>query len=101
MTPLHFALNTLFRGTYQAEFKIPVASLYYIHYQNLGATAHQVAVAYDEGSRIVLSRGLAFVPAEIVQAVLEFGPDGVAAPISEVLCWYYSLLVRSASRAFD
>ena len=41
------------------------------------------------------------MPVDVTQDVLEVIPDGVAAPISEVACCSYSLLMRAASRAFD
>ena len=47
------------------------------------------------------SHGIAFVSVDVTQEVLEVIPDGVAAPIFEVACCSYSLLMRAASRAFD
>ena len=55
----------------------------------------------EEGLRVVHSRGLAFVPEDVAQAVLEVSPDGVVAPIAKVACCSYGLLMRSASRALD
>ena len=47
------------------------------------------------------SRGLAFVMADVTQAVLEISPDCIATPISKNACRTYGRLLRSASRVFD
>ena len=67
----------------------------------MGANTHKVAVDEDEGSRVVRSCRLAFVPMDASQTVLEIRPDGVTAPIAKVACRTYNLLLRAASRAFE
>ena len=101
LTPPHLALNLSFRGSDRVEFDMHVNSLSSTHPQEFDATSHQVAAVEDEGLRIVRYRGLTFVPADILQAVLEVILDGITTPISEVVCRSYGLLTRSASRAFD
>ena len=44
---------------------------------------------------------VAFVQADVAQAVLEIIPDGVAAPIAEVACQVYILSARLASRTLN
>ena len=98
---LRFALNSSFQGTDQAEFNMHATSLYSVHHQDFDTTSHQVASVEDEGSRIVSSRRTVFVLADVTLAILEVRLDGVVAPISEVACWSYGLLMRLASRMFD
>ena len=78
-----------------------VISLSSVHSRDLDATTHQVAAEEDKGSRVVQSRGIAFVLADGVKDVLEISPDGVAIPITKVVCQTYRILLRSASLTFD
>ena len=95
-TPLHFMINTSFRGTYRTEFEVHVTLLSSIHPQNFDVTAYQVEVIKDEASRVMRSCGIAFV-----LAILEVNPDSVVAPIAEVACRSYGFLMHSSSCELD
>ena len=101
LTPLHFELKLLFRGTDQAEFEIHTTSLSSVHSRDLDATSHQLAAVEDEGSCVMSSCGITSMPADVTQVILEVSLDGVAPPISEFACQSYGLLMCSASRMFD
>ena len=45
------------------------------------------------------SPGIAFVPADVAQDVLEVRPDGVTVHIVEVMCQSYGIIMCLASRA--
>ena len=47
------------------------------------------------------SCGLAFVPVELSQAVLDTSPDSVASPIDEVACRAFRILARLVSCVLD
>ena len=47
------------------------------------------------------SHRIAFVPADIAQAVLDISPDGISAPIVKFACCKYILLACPASRAIN
>ena len=94
VNPAHFALDTSFCETERADFEMHVTSLSSVYPQDFEPTARQVAAVEYEGLRIVCSHRLTFVLLDVVHAILEFTPDGVAAPITEVACWSYGLLMR-------
>ena len=92
LTHLHFSYKTAFRGTIRGEFDTHVTSLSSVHPCNIDSTAHVVTTKEYEGSRIVCSRGIAFIPAYVAHAILETSPDGISASIAEVACRAYRLL---------
>ena len=49
LTPLHFTLNTSFRGTDWKDFEMHVKPLSSIHFRDFDITDHQVAAREDEG----------------------------------------------------
>ena len=101
LTPLHFALNTLFRGTDWAEFEMHVNLISSVQSWDFDATAHQVAAVDDEGSHIVRSHGLALVPVDFADSVLEVILYIIAEPIAKIVYRSYGLLMRFSSQAFD
>ena len=85
LTLLHFALNALFRGIDRSEFDMHVALLSSVNPCDLDATTHQVATEEDEGSCVMRSCRIAFVPAYVAYSVLGIIQDSVAAPIAQVV----------------
>ena len=78
-----------------------VSPLSSVHPHNFDATTHKFATKEDEESRIVRSRGVTFVMAYVVWAVLELSPDGISTPIDKVACRAYRLLMRLDSCVLD
>ena len=72
-----------------------------IHPRYLDATTKQVVAEEDEELRVVRSHRLDFVTADVAQAVLEISWDCITAPIAEVVCCNYSLLLLLYYLEFD
>ena len=81
LSPLHFGLKILFQENGWAEFEMALTLLSSFHPRYFYVTSHQVAAVEGEGLSDICSRGLAFVPDDVDQAVLEVSPDCVATPI--------------------
>ena len=47
------------------EFETHVTALYSVHLQDLDGTTHTVVSEEDDGSRIVISPGLALMPEDV------------------------------------
>ena len=90
LTGMHFSPNFSFHGVAQNEFESHVGGLS-LQVGGPNAHAQQVAVESDEDSRKILSRGLCFLPSEMVAAVLELG---VGATIAEVASNLVPHLIR-------
>ena len=92
LSPLHFSYNTAFQGTSCRDFETHITSISSCHPRNFDTTTHEVATEEDEGSRIMRSCRIAFIPANVDRAVLEIIPNGVFSPITEVARLAYGLL---------
>lgn len=98
LTSMLFVTNITFTATSSSKFKSHVTGLSLVLPQDFDSNAHQPALANDDKSRPIISRGAAFIPATTALAILDL--DG-GASIAEAASIAFSIINASGSTSFN
>ena len=98
LTPMLFSANTTFTGTSPSQFEAHATSLSSTDPRHFESNAHQPATSEDEGSRLLSSRGTAFLPVVAALAILDLG---AGASIAKVAQRAFPIVNASETTSFD